>query len=239
MPRIHAVAASTATATGVLTIAGAVLVPEGPPTATATAAQVAAYYSEHTATLQWSIACWSLAAVALIVFSAVASTLIQRAGQPPELAMTCGYGGVVAATINLVAQAPLAAGVREDFSAASATTRTSLYVVEEMTFCLGDLALPGAGLLVGALSVAAVRRTVLPHWFGYPGALIAIAAVLGALAPIHGETVGVFEILEVAAYILWPFWLVAAGLTLAVRGRSASRDATTTPVVADPRPASR
>ncbi|GAA4572322.1 hypothetical protein GCM10023176_35020 [Micromonospora coerulea] len=42
-------------------------------------------------------------------------------------------------------------------------------------------------------------------------------AVLGAIAPVHGEHVGVFEILEVAAYLLWPLWMIAMGITLAVR----------------------
>jgi hypothetical protein len=29
--------------------------------------------------------------------------------------------------------------------------------------------------------------------------------------------VGLFEILEVAGYLLWPLWMIAAGITLAVR----------------------
>jgi hypothetical protein len=49
------------------------------------------------------------------------------------------------------------------------------------------------------------------------GILVATCAILGALAPIHGETVGIFEILEVAGYLLWPLWMIAAGITLAVR----------------------
>ncbi|HEX5995353.1 MAG TPA: DUF4386 family protein [Jiangellales bacterium] len=226
MPGIRFVAVSTAITTGLLTIAGSAVLPAGPQTATATAEQITAYYAEHTDALQLSIVFWSIAAASLLVFSGVTSALLRRTGAAAELATVCAGAGCVAAALMLTAQGPMAVGAREDFTAADDATRRTIYVLADVTYSLGDLVLPAAGLLIGALSLAAFRRTLLPRWLGYLGTPVAAAAVLGAIAPLHGEHVGVFEILEVAAYMLWPLWIIATGITLAVRGKHPLRPAT-------------
>ena len=216
MPATPFIAASTAITAAVLSVAGSAIVPAGPQTATATAEQIAAYYGRHTNVLQISITFWSVAAASLLVFSGVASALLRRNGADIGVATVVAGAGGVAAALILAAQGAMAVGVREDFSAADEFTRRTVYLLADISYNIGDLVLPAIGLLVGALSLAAIRRTLLPRWLGYLGAPIAVAALLGTIAPIHGEQVGVFEVLEVAAYLLWPPWIVATGITLAV-----------------------
>jgi hypothetical protein len=92
-----------------------------------------------------------------------------------------------------------------------------VFTITDVLYNSLDLMLPAIGVLIGSLAILALNRLILPRWLGLFGILVAACTILGALAPIHGETVGIFEILEVAGYLLWPLWMIAAGITLAVR----------------------
>ncbi len=94
-----------------------------------------------------------------------------------------------------------------------------------------DLSAVTGGLLVGVLSVAAWNRRGLSRGLAVPGAVIAAAGLLSALTPLDGPTEGLLSVPLAVAYVLWPMWLVVAGLFLAV-GRTARRVAATPPAMA-------
>ena len=217
MTTTRRVAAVAGVLTGVLAIVASGLVPDAPSTATGTDEQIAGYFAAHTSALQWSVAFWSFAAVGLLVFASYAPTLLEGSPRHPALRRLTTAAGACAAGVMLASQATLAVAVREDFSAADATVRRTVFTITDVLYNSLDLMLPAIGVLIGSLAILALNRLILPRWLGLFGILVATCAILGALAPIHGETVGIFEILEVAGYLLWPLWMIAAGITLAVR----------------------
>jgi hypothetical protein len=203
--------------TGVLAIVASGLVPDAPSTATARDEEITEYWAAHMSALQWSVALWSLAAVGLLVFAAYAPTLLEGSHHHPALRRLTTAAGACAASVMLASQATLAVAVREDFTAADATVRRTVFILTDVLYNALDLMLPAIGVLIGSLAILALNRLILPRWLGVFGLLVATFAILGALAPIHGEAIGPFEILEVAGYLLWPLWMIAAGITLAVR----------------------
>jgi hypothetical protein len=211
------VAAASAVLTGLLALVASGVVPDAPSTATATDKAVAGYFDAHTSMLQWSVVLWSFAAVSLMVFTAFSGALLHELHGNRALRRLATAAGTCAASLILASQATLSFAVREDFTAADPAVRRSVFVITDVMYCALDLVLPAIGLFVGSLALLAVGRLLLPRWLGTLGVVVSACAILGALAPIHGESVGVFEVIEVIGYLLWPLWMLIAGVTLGVR----------------------
>ena len=169
MTSTRTVTSAAAVLTGLLAIVASGLVPDAPSTAVGSDQEVAEYFAAHMQALQWSVALWSLAAVGLLAFASYAPTLLDGTPAHRALRRLTTAAGACAASIMLTSQATLAVAVREDFSAADATVRRTVFVLTDVLSNTLDLMLPAIGVLIGSLAILALRRLILPRWLGWFG----------------------------------------------------------------------
>lgn len=229
-------AAAAAVAAGGLTVLCLSQLPDGPKEADASAAQVRAFVAAHGDTVRASLASGALAAVALLVLAVLLRRHLTRAGAglSAQLAPPAAAATAVVLLVGCALRSPLA---REDLTGHDAAVQ-GWYALGDAADGVLDLSAVTGGLLVGVLSVAAWNRRGLPRGLAVPGAVIAAAGLLSALTPLEGPTEGLLHLPLVVSYVLWPVWLVVAGVFLAV-GRTARRVGAPSPAgPVDPTPVS-
>ncbi len=235
MPDQRRLAAASAVTAALLVFAGQAVAPDGPNEATASPQQIAQFVHDSGDAIRISLSLTALGAVALLVFGAIASGLLRAAGAhlaariaPPAAATTAALLGATAAVGT-----PL---VRESPQGAAATWLPTVYAFQDVSDAFGDVAVVAAALLVASLALPALQSRVLPRAFGVTGGLLALAGAIAAFAPLDGVDDGPFTVALALFYVLWPLWLLAVGITLAIRRPAAERDATGvgTTAVSDP-----
>lgn len=164
------------------------------------------YYGDsgHRAKEVVAFFCIAGAALALIVFATALRSLIARAEQERALLAPLAWaGGITCAALilagNALSRATAFAAMDDEFQLEPNTWR----LFENAGFLLFASGTIAAILLVVAVSLAALRHTVLPRWLGWAG------FVGAALLPLAIAFVG---------YLIFAAWLLAVSITLALRG---------------------
>jgi hypothetical protein len=155
------------------------------------------------------------AALAFVVFASGLRNLIARAEQgTAPLAALAWAGGVACAVLilagNAVSRATAFAAMESTFQLDPNTRR----LVEDVGFLLFVSGALAAILLVVAVSVAALRHSVLPRWLGWAGFPVA------ALLPLAIGFVG---------FLIFIVWILAVSAALALRRAVATPERTGTP----------
>jgi hypothetical protein len=171
----------------------------------------AAFFADHTTAIQWVALTQFGSAIALVVATAaIGSRLRALAPGFPSLTTLAVSGGVVAATLlalnSLVQWALSHPSVTSD-----PATRRGLHY---LFFGLGGFAHVAAlGLLVGGVSLVALRTGVLPRWFALVSLVVSVLAVLSPLTFV-GESLTLLIPLGRFPTLVW---LVAIGFLLPKR----------------------
>jgi hypothetical protein len=224
MPDPRRLAAASAVTTAILLFAGQAIAPNGPNEATANPQQIARFLDTSGDAIRLSLTLTTLAAVMLIVFGGAASKLLRAAGADLAARIAPSAAAATAALLGSTAAVGIPL-VREQSRGAAATWLPTVYALQDVSDAFGDIAVVTAALLVGTLAVAALRTPVLPRAVGITGAVLAAAGVIAAFAPLDGVSDGPFTVALALFYVIWPVWLLAVGVTLAVRRPIAQSEA--------------
>src|SRR4051794_38053741 len=216
MRRTRLVTAVAAAAAGALEIVGGATVVDGPSEATATPEEILRFHADHAGQMQVSVVATILAGLALLVFAAGAGELFR----PGEgiLGRLVGMAGVAPGILLLAGQAPRAVLLREDLGDIDPTVLSGWYALNDLTDMLVDAAVVTAALTVAAFGLVAARTRVLPRALGWVAGVIGVVGVAGSLATLDGPVDGPFVVCVSAVFMLWPVWMVAAGITGGMRG---------------------
>ncbi len=174
------------------------------------------YYADSGNRSKEAVAFFSIAgaALAFVLFAGALGSLIRRAEE--DTAMLAGVawaGGTACAALmlagNAVSRATAFAAMGDEFQLDPNTRR----LFEDAGLLLLASAMLAAILLVGAVSLAALRHGLLPRWLGWAGFPAA------ALLPLAISFVG---------FLVLALWVIAVSVVLAFRGRSTRTAHTTT-----------
>ena len=202
-----------AAAGGLAIVAGATVV-DGPSEATATTAEILRFQGEHGGQMQLSVVATALAGLALLAFAAgVVDLLRDHRGLLPRLA---GVAAAATGVLLLAAAAPRTVLLREDLGGIDPGVLAGWYALNDLTDMITDAAVVTAAVMVGAFGVVAVRHG-LPRPLGWAGGVLGVGAPGAVLAPFDGPVDGPFVVVVSAIFMLWPLWMIASGLALAIR----------------------
>lgn len=167
------------------------------------------YYADSSNRSKETIAFFSIAAAALAfaLFAGALASLIRRAEKEPSmLAGVAWAGGTAGAALllagNAVSRATAFAAMDDEFELDPNTRR----LFEDAGLLLLASGTIAAILLIGAVSLAALRYDLLPRWLGWAGFPAA------ALLPLAVAFVG---------FLVLALWVLAVSVALAFRRTSA------------------
>jgi len=143
------------------------------------------------------------AALAFVVFAGALRSLIARVDQEPSIVAALAWAGGIAGAVlmlagNAVSRATAFAAMEDDFQLDPNTRR----LFEDAGLLLLASGVIAATLLLGAVSVSALRHGVLPRWLGWAGFPAAL------LLPTAVSFLG---------FLVLAAWVLAVSAVLAVR----------------------
>jgi hypothetical protein len=175
------------------------------------------YYADSGNRSKEAIAFFSIAgaALAFVLFAGALASLIRRAEKEASiLAGVAWAGGTACAALllagNAVSRATAFAAMDDEFQLDPNTRR----LFEDAGLLLLASGTIAAILLVGAVSLAALRDGLLPRWLAWAGFPAA------ALLPLAVSFVG---------FLVLALWVIAVSVALALRGRSVRQSHTGAP----------
>jgi hypothetical protein len=227
-PRTARGAALTTAIAGPLFLLLAFAMPaDGPPVATATAAQIRAYALEQATALRIGTLAGVASVVVVLVLTAAFAQVV-RAALPDSMLADLGAGagyllaGALLLTITAAAVPTLLPGlIGTELSGVDDAVLRGWYGINGFLHLLGDLQMGLIAVVVGTSALAAVRGRFLPRWLAWLGVAIAAAAALGTAGvtlgwePLYGFWFG--------GQYGWVLWYPAAGIALGLRERRRSR----------------
>lgn len=155
-------------------------------------------------------ACTVVMAVALVFFAAAVRERLRSGEAESATYSLVAYGGWITVSAALAQTAlwnKILAVAAEDGDSAAVT----IFGYGEY---FGWLAVStGVSVAFIATGLGGLRNAVLPRWFAVVTVVLGVLALLGACSVPPGGLVG---------YLLLPFWLIAAGIIIAVRRKGAS-----------------
>ena len=226
-PRTARGAALTAAVAGPLfLLLGFAMPADGPPVATATAAQIRAYALSQVTAQRIGALAGVAAVVVLLVLTAAFAQLV-RAALPESMLADLGAGagyvlaGAFLLTITAGAVPTLLPGlIGTSLSAVDDAVLSGWYGFNGVLHLLGDLQMGLMAVVVGTFAIASLRGRILPRWLAWLGVAITVSAVLGTAGvtlgwdPLYGFWFG--------GQYGWVLWYPAAGIALGLRNRARS-----------------
>ena len=215
MSKTRLVAAVAAATAGVCAIVAGGTVVDGPSEATADPAEILRFQAEHGAQMRLSVVATMLAGLALLVFAAAAAELLRtERGVLPRLAgVAAGATGI----LLLTAAAPRVVLLREELEGIEPGVLVGWYGLNDLTDMLTDAAVVTAAVMVAAFGVVTAGRGELPRPLGWFAGALGVIGCVAVLAPLDGPVDGPLVVAVSATFMLWPVWMVAAGIALALR----------------------
>jgi hypothetical protein len=227
-PRTARGAALTAAVAGPLfLLLGFAMPPDGPPVATATAAQIRAYAVGQATTLRIGTLAGVAGVVVVLVLTAAFAQVV-RAALPESVLADLGAGagyllaGAFLLNVTVAAVPTVLPGlIGTDLSAVDDAILLGWYGLNGVLHLLGDLQMALITVVVGTFAIAAIRGRFLPRWLAWLGVAIAVAAALGTAgvtlgwAPLYG--------FWFAGQYGWVLWYPVAGIALELRERRSTR----------------
>jgi hypothetical protein len=193
----------------------------GAPGVDASAADAAAFVTDHRLHLLTAAFLTGLALVAFLCFLGVLFTAVRGAGEP-ELAVVAVSGGVVAGVLLVLIVAIPAALA---FNTASTADPQMVKAIYDLVWPLQVLIPFPSAVVVGAVSLASLRSRAFPSVIGWAGIASTIAVLIGGTtwsrtghwSPSHGY--------GYAALFVFLSWVVVTSALLLWRARREPRDA--------------
>jgi hypothetical protein len=196
---------------------------DGPPVATATAAQIRAYALGQASALRIGTLAGVASIVVLLALTAAFASVV-RAALPDSMLADLGAGagyllaGAYLLTLTAGAVPTLLPGlIGTDLSAVDDAVLRGWYGFNGVLHLLGDLQMGLIAVVIGTFAVAALRGRFLPRWLAWTGVAVTVAAVLGTAGvtlgwgPLYGFWFG--------GQYGWVLWYPAAGIALGLRER--------------------
>jgi len=173
----------------------------------------------------------SLTSAALLWFLAVLRAGLRTAeggaGMFSALAITSGL--LVVAFTALGGALRVAAGLGVSVAADAAQWAGSILLAEAANNTMVELSTVWRGSLLAAVAIVTVRYGGLPRWFGWLSAVLAVGSFVGVLSFIKSSVSDTATMAGFGSFIAFHFWVLLAGVVLAVRSASETG--------VDPRPA--
>ena len=184
---------------GVLWVAAVFLLEgAGNPADPAGAEEIAAFYRDDRTLILIAATLHGLGGFLFLWFLASLRGVLEAAAAPRWLATAMVAGGTAGAAMMLALMGGQSTGATTDAELLTADTATVFWRLAHGFFVAAEIAL---AVFLGALSILALRRLVLPRWLGWFGILI---TVLLLIPPVGWA----------ALLFLLPIWLIAASVIL-------------------------
>jgi hypothetical protein len=210
----------TAAVTGPLMIVLSFLQPpDGPATATATAAQLRTYAVDQATAVRTG----ALGGV-ILVFTAALAQVAPGGSMMADLGSAAGYLLALCLLLSTVAGAVpaiLPGLVGSSPAAADDATLRGWWATAGVIHLLGDFQMALIATVIGAFSIAAGRGRLLPRWLVWTGYALTAAAALGTVGVTTG--VGALYGFWFGGIFGWVLWMPLVGITLGLRERAAAR----------------
>jgi hypothetical protein len=223
-PRTTRGATLTAAVAGPLfLLLGLAMPADGPPVATATAAQIRSYALGQATALRIGALAGVAAVVVLLVLTAAFAQLV-RAALPESMLADLGAGagyvlaGAFLLTVTATAVPTLLPGlIGTSLSAVDDAVLRGWYGVNGVLHLVGDLQMALIAVVVGTFAIAALRGRFLPRWLAWVGVAITVSAALGTAGVTLGW--GLLYGFWFGGQYGWVLWYPAAGIALGLRER--------------------
>ena len=222
-PTARGAALTAAVAGPLFLLLGFAIPADGPPLATATAAQIRSYaLGQATAVRIGTLA--GVAGVVVVLVLTAAFAQVVRTALPDSMLADLGAGagyllaGSFLLTVTAGAVPTLLPGlIGTDLSAVDDATLRGWYGLNGVLHLVGDLQMGLIAVVVGAFAIAALRGRILPRWLAWIGVAITVSAIVGTAGvtlgsdPLYGFWFG--------GQYGWVLWYPAAGIALGLRER--------------------
>jgi hypothetical protein len=187
---------------GVFVLEGA-----GNPADPETGDAIAAFYRDDRVAILLAATLHGLGGVLFLWFVAALRTTLETAGATRWLANAVLVGGTAGGAMMLALTGGQSTGATTDSELLTPDTAIVFWRLAHGIFVAAELAL---AVFLGALSILALRRLVLPRWLGWFGLVV---TVLLLIPPIGWA----------ALLFLFPLWLILAGVLLWRRASPGAR----------------
>jgi hypothetical protein len=159
---------------GVLAVVAAFSNSEESPEASARAAKVLAYYTQHRSEVETSAILFGLAFLVLVLFAGALRSYLRRTAAAEGLSALVLAGAILMATGALT-------GTGVEYGLAHNIHHLSLQEMHVLNFLSQELFLPviAGGFVFGVCAgIAILRGAALPNWLGWVAIVIGIAAIV-------------------------------------------------------------
>jgi hypothetical protein len=159
------------------------------------------FFHDHSKAVKGSSMLFGLAIIAFLWFAAALAARLRDSGEHRLGATVLGGAAATAGTFLVAAgiQASLAYRIAPESPA-----QVKAFV--DLFYTIGILVGFSVGIVIGATSIAALRSGVFPRWFGFAGAVVAVAVVVSGGALAHDgfySPDGGYALIATAASLVW------------------------------------
>jgi hypothetical protein len=175
----------------------------GNPAGPADGNEVAAFYRDDRNAILAAATLHGLGGFLFLWFVAALRPVLETDGAPRWLSTAMVIGGTAGGALMLALFAGQSTGATTDEELLSADTAVVFWRLSHGVFAAAEVAL---AVFIGALSILALRRLVLPRWLGWFGLVITIMLLVPPIG-------------WLALLFLLPLWLLAASILLFRRTR--------------------
>jgi hypothetical protein len=185
---------------GVFVLEGA-----GNPSGPESGATIAEFYRDDRVAILLAATLHGLGGVLFLWFVAALRPMLEAAGSPRWLATAMVVGGTAGGALMLLLTGGQSTGATTDKELLTPDTAIVFWRLAHGVFVAAELAL---AVFLGALSILALRRLVLPKWLGWFGLVVTILLLIPPIG-------------WAALLFLFPIWLIVASIVLWRATRSA------------------
>lgn len=175
---------------------------------------VASYYTRHRSHILTTSLLHDLSGIFFLIFVACLLTLLWQTGHR-TLTVLAGIGAVAAGS---VAYGSYVAAGAAAFLAGHSASAGEVAALAELRYLASNVAVLPLSLFIGAASLVALGRTVLPGWLGWLGVVAAAANIVSIFGLYDGTSI--FGLVGFLGAILFAVWMLATCIVLLVKRSS-------------------
>lgn len=170
----------------------------GNPADPSSGVEIAEFYRDDRVAILAAATLHGLGGVFFLWFVAALRTTLEAAGSPRWLATAMLVGGTAGGALMLLMTGGQSTGATTDKELITPDTAIVFWRLAHGVFVAAELALV---VFLGALSILALRRLVLPRWLGWFGLVVTILLLIPPIG-------------WAALLFLLPIWLIVASVVL-------------------------
>jgi hypothetical protein len=160
--------------------------------------EIAEFYRDDRTAILIAATLHTLGGFLFLWFVAALASVLDAAGSPTWLTRAAVIGGTAGGAMMLAMTGGQSTGATTDAELLTPETAIVFWRLAHGFFIAAEIAL---AVFLGALSILALRRLVLPRWLGWFGLVITILLLIPPIG-------------WAALLFLLPLWLILAGMTL-------------------------